>query len=411
MQLTQTGGRLRAWARVSLGVCLLGAPAFADVLPDDRADVLYHRYEGGGITIQGPEVLVRKKIGDSLSLSGSYYEDLISSASIDVKLSASPYKEQRKQWTGGIDYLHDKTTYGAGIITSKEPDYHSNTTYYSVSQSMFGDLTTLTMSYKRGWDKVFRDLKDAATGRIINDPRFGNDTGSGPDIPFRDADHRGYAIGLSQILTRSLMASLNYEVLTDQGYLQNPYRQILYLDPSKPIGFSQAPQVYPNTRTSNAAAIELKYYVPWFRASASAQYRFFSDTWGIVAHTLTFGYTQPWKHWIFDGTFRYYRQNAADFYADIYPRADYANFMARDRELAAFQSYTVGAGVTYEFGIPRLPWISKSSVNLRFDHLLINYSDFRNALLINPTEHVLAGQEPLYSLNANVLQLFFSVWY
>jgi Protein of unknown function (DUF3570) len=412
MQLMRTEGRLRAGAKAFVGVCLLGAPAFADVLPDDRADVLYHRYEGGGITIQGPEVLVRKKLGDSISLSGSYYEDLISSASIDVKLSASPYKEQRKQWTGGIDYLHDKTTYSAGIITGKEPDYRANTTYYSVSQSMFGDLTTLTMSYKRGWDKVYRDLKDAATGRIINDPRFGNDTGSGEDIPFRDADHRGYAIGLSQILTRSLVASLNYEVLTDQGYLQSPYRQILYLDPTKPIGYSQAPQVYPNTRTSNAASVELKYYLPWFRAAASGQYRFFSDTWGIVAHTMTLRYTQPWKHWIFDGTFRYYRQNAADFYADIYPRADYANFMARDRELAAFQSYAVGAGVSYEFSrIPHAPWISKSSVNLRFDHLLIDYSDFRNALLINPTEHVLAGQEPLYSLNANVLQLFFSIWY
>src|SRR6185503_204579 len=100
--------------------------AVGDVLPDDRSDVLYHRYQGGGITIQGPEVLVRKKIGQSLSLSGSYYEDLISSASIDVKLSASPYKETRKQKTFGFDYLHGKSTYSAGIIHSKEPDYQSN---------------------------------------------------------------------------------------------------------------------------------------------------------------------------------------------------------------------------------------------------------------------------------------------
>src|SRR5246500_5942397 len=78
----------RAW-RLPLALCLAGAPAFADVLPEDRADVLYHNYDGGGITIQGPSVLVRKKVGDSLSFTGSYYEDLISSASIDVKLSAS----------------------------------------------------------------------------------------------------------------------------------------------------------------------------------------------------------------------------------------------------------------------------------------------------------------------------------
>ena len=109
---------------------------------------------------------------------------------------------------------------------------------------------------------------------------------------------------------------------------------------------------------------------------------------------------------------RYYRQNAANFFADIYPRPNFANFMARDRELAAFQSYTVGAGVTYQFsGIPHLPWISKSTLNLRFDHLIINYSDYRNALLIDVANKVLPGQEPLYSLDANVLQLFFSIWY
>jgi hypothetical protein len=38
----------------------LGAVGRADVLPDDRTDLLYHLYEGGGLTVQGPSVLVRK---------------------------------------------------------------------------------------------------------------------------------------------------------------------------------------------------------------------------------------------------------------------------------------------------------------------------------------------------------------
>ena len=37
----------------------------AGVLPDDRADALYHRYEGGGVTIHGPSVLVRKMMAES----------------------------------------------------------------------------------------------------------------------------------------------------------------------------------------------------------------------------------------------------------------------------------------------------------------------------------------------------------
>ena len=106
---------------------------------------------------------------------------------------------------------------------------------------------------------------------------------------------------------------------------------------------------------------------------------------------------------------RYYKQNAADFYSDLFPRADYQNFMARDRELAAFTDWTLGAGGAYQFPhFAWAPWMSKSSINFHYAHLMINYSDFRNALLAGEYG---AGNEPLYKLDANVFTLFLSVWY
>jgi hypothetical protein len=413
MQLTDRARGARAqsvpslspFTRTLLALAVLTAPALGGVLPEDRADVMYHSYSGGDITVTGPEVLVRKKIGDSLSLSAGYYEDMISSASIDVKLSASPYHEVRKQENYGVDYLHGKTTYSAGYIHSREPDYIADTTYYSVSQDMFGDLTTVTMGYRRGWDQVYRDECNPALPahpigtecpQIINDPTF-----------HERADHRGYSLSLSQILTRNLIVNLNYELLTDQGYLANPYRQIRYLSAGG-LGFTLAPQIYPNTRTSNAASVQLKYYLPW-RASLTAQYRFFHDTWGIVGNTTEIDYTLPvWKHWIFDGSLRYYQQTHANFYSDLFPRADYQNYEARDRELAAFHSYMVGAGASYEFQIPGASWINRSSANINVEHLLVDYSDFRDALL---AAQYGAGNEPLYRLNANIFQVFVSVWY
>ena len=41
--------RIRWLAAVAFG---LGAVGHADVLPDDRTDVLYHRYDGGGLTVR-----------------------------------------------------------------------------------------------------------------------------------------------------------------------------------------------------------------------------------------------------------------------------------------------------------------------------------------------------------------------
>ena len=391
-----SGRILSPFARTLLALCVIGARALGGVLPEDRADVLWHVYNGGDLTVQGPSVLVRKKVGDSLSLSAGYYEDMISSASIDVKLSASPYHENRKQENYGVDYLHGKITYSAGYIHSREPDYIADTTYYSVSQDMFGDLTTLTLGYRRGWDQVFRDVK-TPNGVLENDPTF-----------HQRAEHRGYSLSLSQILTRNAIANFNYELLTDQGYLANPYRKIRYLSPGLGQGFTLADQIYPGTRTSNAGSLQLKYFLPW-RAALTGQYRFFRDTWGIVAHTAEVDYTHPLgNRWILDGSLRFYRQNHADFYGDLFPRANYQNFMARDRELAAFHSYTVGAGASYLFQVPGVPWLNKNTINLRVDHLLVDYGDFRDALLAGQYG---AGNEPLYKLNANIFQVFVSIWF
>ena len=389
-----SGVRLSSFKRTLLTLCVCTAPVIGGVLPEDRADVMWHYYNGGDITVEGPSVLIRKKVGDSLSFTVNYYEDMISSASIDVKLSASPYHEKRTQWSGGVDYLHGKTMYSAGAITSKEPDYKANTIYFSLAQDMFGDLTTVSLGYRRGWDQIYRDIK--VNGDIINDPTF-----------HERADHRGYSLGISQILTRNTILNFNYELLTDQGYLANPYRKIRYLSPGQGEGYTLADQVYPDTRTSNAASLTLKHYLPW-RAAITGQYRFFRDTWGIVANTFEVDYVQPWHNWTFDANVRYYRQNAADFYSDLFPRADYQNFMARDRELAAFQTYTVGVGAAYQFHVPGAPWVSRSTFNLHLEHFLASYSDFRNALL---APEYGAGNEPLYKLNANVLTGFVSIWY
>ena len=370
------------------------------MLPDDRADVLYHRYNGGGIKIDGPSVLVRKKIGEKFSSSGNYYVDMVSSASIDVELTASPYEEERKQWSGSFDYLRGKATYSAGFINSEESDYEAQTAYLSVSQDLFGDLTTISMSYKRGWDDVFRNLRQPATQVLERDPAFAE-----------RLDRRGYSIGLTQVLTRNMILAAGYEVLTDEGFLNNPYRSVRFADSTVPRGYSFESEIYPRTRTSNAAAARIKYFLPW-RGAAEGSYRFFTDTWGIQAHTAEIAYTHPaWRRWTFDGRVRYYRQDAADFYGDLFPRRAFANFLARDKELATFDSVTVGVGASYQFTIPRLRWIEKSTVNARYDRLMISYDDFRDARRTDPANGIVAGAEPLYELNANVAQLFVSVWF
>ncbi|MCH6549430.1 MAG: DUF3570 domain-containing protein [Gammaproteobacteria bacterium] len=359
-------------------------PVIADVLPDDRADILYHLYDGGGVTIDGPSILVRKKVGKSISFVANYYVDMISSASIDVVTTASPYTEERQQKSIGMDYLRGNTTMSISVTNSEESDFTSDSYSFSVSQGMFGDLTTLTLAYSLGKDEVRR---------------------SDDDTFVREADRQFYSVGLTQIMTRNLIMGMNVETITDEGFLNNPYRTVRYVDSSNPIGYSYEAELYPNTRTSTAIGIKARYYLP-YRAAIQGEYRFFTDTWGILSHTGAISYTHPWGAWTFTGKYRHYTQGQADFYSDLFPRSEATNFRGRDKELSKFVSQNFRLQASYAFLQDGWGFVDKGTVNLIYDQLLIDYDNFRDL-----TTGALVGEEPAYRLDAGVYQLFISFWF
>jgi hypothetical protein len=379
---------VRSPAKIIALVVALVLPvgAVAGVLPDDRGDVLYHRYEGGGVTIDGPSVLVRKQAGKNFSIVGNYYVDMISSASIDVITQASPYTEERTQWSMGVDYLRGNTTMSVNFVSSEESDFDAKTYAFSVSEDMFGDLTTLTLSYAYGEDIVGRS----------DDPTFR-----------RDNRRQHYGVGLTQILTRNLIATLNFETVTDEGFLNNPYRSVRYRDPASALGFSFEPELYPETRTSNALGLRARYFLP-YRAALEGEYRYFTDTWDIDAHTAAMTYVHPWGPFTFEGKFRYHDQTGAAFFNDLFSRSEATNFRGRDKELSPLTSYTFRGRVSYEFIDPNKGWgiFKRGTLNFTFDHLIIDYKEFRDI-----SQNAPVGEEPLYELTANIYQIFVSFWY
>jgi hypothetical protein len=371
---------------VSVLVLLLTSSALAGVLPEDRADILYHLYDGGGVEIDGPSILVRKQVGKSTSFVGNYYVDMVSSASIDVITTASPYSEERTQWSLGMDYLRGNTTMRVGYTSSVESDFDAKTYSFSVSQDMFGDLTTLTLSYALGDDIVGNS----------NDPTFE-----------RENDRQHYGVGITQILTRNLIATLNFETITDEGFLNNPYRSVRYLDLGEGRGFNYEQELYPNTRTSNAVGLRAKYFLP-YRAALEGEYRFFTDTWDIESHTASIAYTHPMGPWTFNAKYRYHDQTGAHFYSDLFSRSEATNFRGRDKELSPLTSHTLKVAASYEFIGDSDSWgfIKRGTANVSYAALSVDYHDFSDISAGAPL-----GAEPLYQLDADIIQVFFSFWY
>ena len=167
------------------------------------------------------------------------------------------------------------------------------------------------------------------------------------------------------------------------------------------------PERYPRTRTGNAVSLRARWFLP-YRAAIQGDYRFYTDTWDILAHTAEVSYTHPLdEEWTFDVRYRFYTQDAAEFYSDLFPRADFQNFLARDKELSTMTSHTLGFGVAYEFKSPAISFLKRSSLNLRYDRMRFEYDDFRDLRATG----LAPGTEPLYDFSANVVQLFFSGWF
>ena len=380
-----------------LAALLLIRSTIADVLPDNRADVFYSKYSGGGMDITGYSATARAKITENFAIEANYFVDKVSGASVDVLSQASVIKDTRKQKSGTLEYLHDKTTYTASYMSSVERDYISDTASFSLSQSMFGDLTTVTLGFANTHNKVGEN----------------NGTADKPNVAWLGhALSRAYSGGVSQIITKNFIAGVNLQVITDAGYLANPYRSIRFLDGST-RGYGLASQVYPDTHTSTAVQVQAKYYLP-YRAAVTGLYRYYTDTWGVVGHTYELDYTHPIRDkWIFEGRVRYYKQSAATFYSDLFPFAFSQNFTARDQNLAALDNTTVGAKVTYAFLPDGWKVFKRGTVTADVSRIRFNYLDFRDIrdFGVFSVPPVAAGAEPLYQFNATVYQLYVSMYF
>ncbi len=400
-------GRVReASAALLAALALLTAAAHADVLPEERADASFRIYEGGGLKVTGPSYLVRKNFADQVSVTAGYVVDHVSGASIDMLVqAASPLKEERKQKTLGIEYLRGKSTYAVGVQNSIENDYDSSTVSASIAQAMFGDLTTVTFGAGRGWDIVSRRINGPLRSRDPNPCHAASQRCR--------VDRKSWSLGVSQVLTRNLIGGLDYEAVTEQGYLQNPYREIRYVSgrdaAGNPTIYAMAEERYPGTHTTNSVALRLKYFLPW-HASLTGRYRYSSDTWDIRAHTLELGYTQALfnEALIADLTLRHYRQHAASFYSDLFPSANFQNYMARDRELAAQKNNDFGVAFSRDLYKSKRGFVHKASLALHYDYIAYHYDNFRDARLV---PGVAPGSEPLYHNSASVTQILLSGWF
>ncbi len=347
------------------GGALAATGAKAVDLPEDRAELMYHLYTGGGVTADGPAILVQKTLADAVSLSASYYVDIVSNASIDVVTQASPYHERREETGAGLDYVYRDASIHVAGTQSREPDYTADSASLDVAQDVFGGMTTVNLGYSRGWDTVGRKGYPA-----FSEP----------------ANHWQYRLGVTQVLTARWVMSANAEAISDSGFLSSPYRA------ARAFG-AFVPEHDPSTRTSRAVALRATGSIGE-EGAVHMLYRYFWDTWGIRADTLEAGYRQyVQKKWLLDGYLRLYQQQHALFYSDNFTTAQ--TYMSRNRQLGSYHSIGLGAQASYS--LLKQPARYEIKLNGAIERLHFQYNDYTD---------IRTGQ--LYGFDATVIELFVS---
>ena len=344
-----------------LGGAMHSAPVAAMTLPEDTAEAIYHLYDGGGVTAQGPALLVRKSLYDKVSLTGTYYVDMVSNASIDVVTQASPFKETRTEVGLGADYAYRDALVSLNYSNSDEPDYKAQALSIDATQEVFANMTTIKLGFTRGKD----------------------DVGKKGEGFFDYAKHWRYRLGMTQVLTPTWLASVNFEAVSDDGFLGSPYRA------ARVFG-AFVPERNPRTRSSRAIKFGvLGEIMPL--TSIHADYRYFWDTWDIKAHTFEVGASRNvGESFLIDGYLRYYKQSKALFYSDN--ATSETLYVSRNRQLGTYNDFAPGVRVTYQY--KQVPGKYEIQGHLNYEYQRFNFSDFTD---------IRTGQ--LYSYGAHVLQL------
>ncbi len=378
-------------------VFLLGANVqslWAANLPEDRLDLLYQSYDGGGLRATGPSVMLRKSVMQKVSLLAHYRQQSITDASIEELARPTAYSRESSDYKLGADWLANNALLWFTLGQTSRDDFSSDALSLGVRQYFFAGMSSVALSYSQSddtlWHNEQADFAESASRR-----RFG--------------------LEWSQILTQSWKLALGAETVIDQGYLSNPYREVRIIEPIELGGVAERWQseALPDARNSYALTLRSIYYLP-YRAALRLEGRLYRDNWDLSAANYELRYIHPLAdNFVLELKSRMYRQTEANFYADSLTAAELAGneFHSRSRELSAYDIFNLGLGFTYEFRAP-LPFTRKQSLGMFWDFMRYDYDNFRNTQLTDSRNQsalgpsYAPGEEPGYRFESSVVRIF-----
>ena len=140
--------------------------------------------------------------------------------------------------------------------------------------------------------------------------------------------------GVTQVLTPTTIANVNYGLTLQQGTLGNTWNAVPLADDKR------GPELLPTQRLRHALVGRLAQFLPW-NGALRLYYRFYADDWGIVAHSTEGQLMQRLTPVLYVGAlYRFHAQTGPTFFTTLAPLD--ATLRVADSDLAPLQSQTIG---------------------------------------------------------------------
>jgi hypothetical protein len=287
---------------------------------------VYVRVDTDETTVITPRVSAQAPIDDSTRVDVAYSMDVWTSASVDIRASASrPVTERRDEINAAISHDLSDASVSLAYRYSYEPDYESNFVSAGLTLDFADKASTLAIGGGISFDDVGR----------VGTPSF-------------QRSLRSYTgqLTFTQVVDTKTLLQATYSVSYNDGYQSSPYRYVGIgtVDGGCPLKLMPTewcfPENNPTIRLRNAFVLAAARALG-DTLSARITYRFYIDDWKLLSHTAL-----AELNWLADVEtvvglrYRFYLQSAAAQYRARFPSIDrLREYYSRDKELSPFNAH------------------------------------------------------------------------
>ena len=292
------------------------------------------------ITVNALSIMGMMPVAGKWSIAATFTEDLVSGASpayhgSGFRTDSTSGASAEIRYAGDLNVTRyfSRGTLSLGTSYSRESDYVSRGISLNGTWSTESRNTTLSLGAAYSSDTI-----DLSKPNVVDTKQS--------DTPGRKRIVSGL-LGVTQVMSQNDIMQMTVTCTHGDGYYSDPYK--LY-------------DVRPDSRRMFTFMTRWNHHFDGPDGTARLAYRYYTDTFGIEAHTFEAEYVQPLPNgWEITPLVRYYSQSAASFYVPVSdaeladpstatPPPAGAEHYSGDQRLSAFGAFSYGVKVAKELG-------------------------------------------------------------